>query len=194
MEVLSGMPLDEFLQQRIFGPLGMKDTGFYVPSEKAERLVRYYGVGQDGGLQSAPNSEYLTKPRLLSGGGGLVSTVGDYLKFAQMLLNGGELDGVRILSREGVDLMRHDQLPEGVTSVGPSIDPGNAFGLNLAVVVDSEKAFGQPSGNFYWWGIAGTWFWIDPSNDMIFIGMIQNRDVPRSIELHRATKAAVYAK
>ena len=192
VEILSGMPLDEFLEKRIFTPLGMVDTGFHVPPEKAQRLARYYAPVEGAGLQSRPNSDYLKEPGLLSGGGGLVSTAADYLRFAQMHLNGGELDGVRILSPEAVELMRSDQLPEGVVVEGQLVDPGNVFGLDFAIVADSAAALGQPPGNYYWWGIAGTWFWIDPTNELIYIGLIQTTDVVQSVTLHRRTKHTVY--
>ena len=191
VEVISGISFERFLAQRIFQPLGMKDTAFYVPAGKADRFARYYGPSPDG-LVSAPNAEYLTEPALFSGGGGLVSTIDDYLRFAQMHLNGGELDGVRILSREAVDQMRKDQLPESIDTIGGFADQGNVFGLDFAVVKDSSAALGQPVGNYWWWGIAGTWFWIDPVNEFIFIGMIQNRDVRYSRSLHQKTKSTIY--
>ncbi|MCB1683772.1 MAG: beta-lactamase family protein [Pseudomonadales bacterium] len=191
VEVLSGMTFDRYLQEKIFEPLGMPDTGFHVPAEKAPRLSRYY-LSQNGQLSSAEQDEYLEKPALFSGGGGLVSTAADYLRFAQMHLNGGELDGVRILSTAAVDLMRSDQLPEGIAGLGGFLDPGNTFGLDFAVVNDSAKAFGQPEGVYWWFGIAGSWFWIDPVNDLVFIGMIQTRNVPQAIGLHRETKRLIY--
>ena len=192
VEVLSGMPFDEFLQKRIFKPLGMADTAFYVTPDKAGRLSRYYKLGEDGKLESTPNAEYLTKPALFSGGSGLVSTAADYMRFALMHLNGGELDGVRILSTEAVELMRSNQLPHGIAPAGPLIDPGNAFGLDFAIVRDPDQAFGQPTGNYWWWGIAGTWFWIDPVNDLVFIGMIQTHDVAQAVGLHRLSKHLIY--
>lgn len=191
VEVLSGMTFDRYLQEKIFKPLGMPDTGFHVPAEKAGRLSRYY-LSQNGQLSSAERDEYLEKPALFSGGGGLVSTAADYLRFARMHLNGGELEGVKILSREAVDLMRSDQLPDGITGLGGFMDPGNTFGLDFAVVDDSATAFGQPEGVYWWFGIAGSWFWIDPVNDFIFIGMIQTRNVPQAIGLHRESKRLIY--
>ena len=191
VEVLSGMLFDRYLEEKIFKPLQMTDTGFYVPAEKATRLSRYY-LSQNGQLSSEPNAQYLQKPTLLSGGGGLVSTAGDYLRFAQMHLNGGTLDGVRILSEEAVDLMRSNQLPEGITGLGGFMDPGNTFGLDFAIVDDSTKAFGQNEGVYWWFGIAGTWFWIDPEANLIFIGMIQTKNVPQAIGLHRQSKRLIY--
>ena len=196
VEVLSGMRFDEFLQTRIFKPLGMVDTAFYVPADKASRLARYYSFKEglkEGQLLSAPNAAYLTKPTFLSGGGGLVSTAQDYMRFAQMHVNDGELDGVRILSREAVTLMRQGHLPESISNLGGFVDPGNTFGLDFAIVNDSEQAYGQAAGVQWWFGIAGTWFWIDPVNEFIFIGMIQTRDVGPAVGLHRETKRQIYS-
>jgi CubicO group peptidase (beta-lactamase class C family) len=191
VEILSGMRFDEFLQTKIFKPLGMVDTAFYVSPDKASRLARYYAV-KDGQLLSVPNAEYLSPPTLLSGGGGLVSTAQDYMRFAQMHVNGGELDGVRILSLEAVALMREGHLPASIATLGGFVDPGNTFGLDFAIVNDSEKAYGQATGVQWWFGIAGTWFWLDPVNEFIFIGMIQTRDVGKAVGLHRQTKRLIY--
>jgi len=192
VEVLSGKTFDQYLQDNIFSPLGMLDTGFYVSADKANRLSRYYGSDNTGKQVSTANAEYLTKPALFSGGGGLVSTAADYMRFAQMHLNGGELGGVRILSAAAVDLMRMDQLPEGVAPQGAMVTGGVGFGLDFAIAMDSEKALGQPVGTYWWWGIAGTWFWIDPVNELIFIGMIQTRNVPQAVGLHRRSKHLMY--
>ncbi len=191
VEVLSGIPLDEYLQKHIFTPLGMDDTGFYVPENKQFRFTRYYH-NDNGQLISAPNADYQTSPVLLSGGGGLVSTAADYMRFAQMMLNGGELDGVRILSAEAVNLMRSRQLPDHIQELGGFVDPGNTFGLDFAVVEDSSKAYGQSTGVYWWWGIGGCWFWIDPVREFVFIGMIQHRDVRQSVGLHRLSKQLIY--
>jgi CubicO group peptidase (beta-lactamase class C family) len=187
VEVLSGQKLDVFLQKRLFEPLNMMDTGFYVPREKANRLAQLYAYGKDGHLipPSAFDdstqvggvpilaadvvARYLQPPTFFSGGGGLVSTAADYLRFAQMLLNGGELDGIRILSPVTVDLMRRNQLPREVKE----ISPGVGFGLDFAVIDDPVAADGISRGEYYWTGAAGTWFWIDPVEDLLFVGMIQ---------------------
>jgi CubicO group peptidase (beta-lactamase class C family) len=187
VEVLSGQKLDEFLQERIFGPLEMVDTGFYVPKQKAHRLAQLYAYGADG-LLIPPSkfdadtrlgsatitadevvARYLTPPTFLSGGGGLVSTVADYVRFAQMLLNGGELDGIRILSPLTVDLMRRNQLPRAIKE----ISPGVGFGLDVAVIDDPVAADGISQGEYFWTGAAGTWFWIDPVEELVFVGMAQ---------------------
>ncbi len=209
VEVLSGQKLDAFLQKRLFEPLGMVDTGFFVPKPKVSRLAQLYIYGKDGGLLPPSrfdenpmhiggvliNSDevvtrYLTSPALLSGGGGLVSTAADYLRFAQMLLNGGELDGVRILSPLTVDVMRRNQLPREVKE----ISPGVGFGLDFAVVDDPVAADGISQGEYFWAGGAGTWFWIDPVEDLVFVGMIQQfgaeRPDLRSLS-HRLTYQAI---
>lgn len=191
VEVLSGQSFDKFLQERIFSPLGMHDTAFHVSADKADRLSRSYVPGDGGKLVSQPNSVYLEKPTFFSGGGGLTSTAADYLKFAKMHLNNGELDGVRILSPQAAKLMHTNQLPDAVENIG-SFYPGNAFGLDFAVVNDSEAAGGLPEGSYWWWGIAGTWFWIDPVEDIIFIGMIQNSDLMYARQLQAKSKALLY--
>lgn len=191
VEVLSGQTLDVFLEERIFKPLGMKDTAFYVTPEKASRFSRSYSPGEGGKLTSPPNGEFLTKPGLFSGGGGLTSTAADYFRFAQMHLNKGELDGVRILSEEAAMLMRQNHLPEGVENIGPFYR-GNQFGLDFAVVYDSEAADGVSEGSFWWWGIAGTWFWIDPVENIIFIGMIQNGNLGYARQVQARSKHLIY--
>ncbi|MGQ9426800.1 serine hydrolase domain-containing protein [Gilvimarinus sp. F26214L] len=191
VEVLSGQTFDVFLQERLFKPLGMKDTAFHVTEDKADRLSRAYAPDEGGRLVSEPNGPFLEKPALFSGGGGLTSTAGDYLRFAQMHLNKGELDGVRILSEQAAELMRQNHLPEGVENIGPFY-PGNVFGLDFAVVTDSAANNGVPEGSFWWWGIAGTWFWIDPVEDIVFIGMIQNQDLMYARQLQAQVKSLMY--
>ncbi len=178
VEVLSGQAFDEFLEERLFDPLGMTDTGFYVPPEKAPRFAQIYGYDDDGQLYPAEmfnggsNEIWLSDPAFKSGGGGLVSTAMDYMRFSQMLLNGGELNGERILSPLTVDLMHRNQLPR---SLPDSVlgAPGTVFGLDFAVVTDPVEAESYSAGEFYWGGAAGTWFWIDPVEDVVFVGMIQ---------------------
>ena len=176
VEVLSGQAFDDFLDERLFGPLGMNDTDFYVPAGKAERFAQIYTYDGEGNLAPAEMfgaaNDYMVDPVLKSGGGGLVSTAMDYLKFTQMLLNGGELDGVRILAPLTVELMRRNQLPRGAPDniFGA---PGTVFGLDFAVVADPVEAESFSAGEYYWGGAAGTWFWIDPLEDLIVVGMIQ---------------------
>ena len=178
VEKLSGQSLDAFFKSRIFDPLKMDDTGFHVDSAKLSRVSAVHTYGEDGliapagEVRAAPTSP----PAFLSGSGGLLSTAEDYWRFAQMLANGGELDGARILKAETVELMRTNVLAEGVTVdlYGPS-QVGTGFGLDFAVISDPQAA-GTPQGlnSFYWGGAFGTWFWIDPTNDLVFVGMIQN--------------------
>jgi CubicO group peptidase (beta-lactamase class C family) len=177
VEKLSGQSLDAFLRTRIFEPLNMKDTGFWVEAAKAERVTRLYTYGPDKKIVTAPNQPDATRrPVFLSASGGLLSTVEDYWRFAQMLLNGGELEGARILKSTTVELMRTNVLNQGVQVdlYGPK-EEGIGFGLDFAIVLDPVKA-NTPRGKntFYWGGAFGTWFWIDPTNDVIVIGMIQN--------------------
>ncbi|MEH6677388.1 serine hydrolase domain-containing protein [Phenylobacterium sp.] len=178
VEKLSGQNLDDFFKSRIFDPLKMDDTGFHVDAAKLDRVSAVHTYGEDGliapagEVRAAPTSA----PTFLSGSGGLLSTAEDYWRFAQMLANGGELDGVRILKPETVELMRTNVLAQGVTVdlYGPS-QTGTGFGLDFAVINDPQAA-GTPQGlnSFYWGGAFGTWFWIDPTNDLVFVGMIQN--------------------
>ena len=147
-------------------------TGFYVPAAKMDRFAAFYTYDKDRKLVPHPSADYSALPALPSGGGGLVSTASDYMRFCQMLLNGGELDGKRILSPLSVQLMRSNVLP----AANRTLSPGTGFGLDFAVVEDPLAAggYGGP-GTFYWGGYAGTWFWIDPVYQLIVVGMIQHR-------------------
>ena len=175
VEKLSGMPFDQFLAKHIFEPLKMVDTGFYVPADKLSRLAQVYNVDQQGKLRvenGGFNRDYSKDPALHSGGGGLVSTASDYFRFCQMLLNGGVLDGVRILSPLTVELMRSNAIGDNFVGLGSA---GTKFGLDFAVITDPVAAGGYyGEGTFYWGGAAGTWFWIDPVRELIVIGMIQH--------------------
>ncbi|GFE78923.1 serine hydrolase [Steroidobacter agaridevorans] len=186
VEKLSGQSFPEFLQEHVFGPLKMVDTAFYVPAAKMNRFVEFYYRGKDGKSVKHPGvADYSKPPVFPSGGGGLVSTASDYMRFCQMLLNGGALDGQRILSPLTVKLMRTNMLPESARTMGP----GTGFGLDFAVVEDPAAAGGfAGEGTFYWGGFAGTWFWIDPVYELIVIGMIQQRgdDMPDLRALSRA--------
>lgn len=113
------------------------------------------------------------------------------MKFVQMHLNGGELNGKRVLSKETVEIMRSNQLPDAVPGIG-QLYPGNGFGVDFAIVNDSAAFQGAPLGTHWWWGIAGSWFWIDPVSNIGFIGMIQNSDILYSIQVHAAARAAMY--
>src|SRR5260221_6430535 len=173
VQKLSGMPFEEFLEKRIFKPLNMVDTGFYVPADKLKRLAEFYSYGKDGRLEvvrGGLNHDFSAKPALSSGGGGLVSTAADYMRFCQMLLNGGKLDGVRLISPRSVELMRTNVLPSGIQTSWS----GEGFGLDFGVYTDAVAAGGYyGKGTYYWGGAAGTWFWIDPTDDLIVVGMIQ---------------------
>jgi CubicO group peptidase (beta-lactamase class C family) len=172
VEKLSGQSFPDFLRTRIFVPLKMTDTAFYVPAEKMDRFAAFYTYDKERKLVPSPSADYSKQPALPSGGGGLVSTATDYMRFCQMLLNGGELDGVRLLSPLSVKLMRTNVLPDSARHMGP----GTGFGLDFAVVDDPMAAGGYGGeGTFYWGGYAGTWFWIDPVYKLIFVGMIQHR-------------------
>jgi CubicO group peptidase (beta-lactamase class C family) len=178
IEALSGKPLDEYFAERIFKPLAMNDTGFHVPADKLDRMTVNYGK-KDGKLSpvdGGKDSQFATKPAFLSGGGGLVSTADDYLRFCQMMLNRGELDGARILKPETVDLMTRNHLPEKLVPItlGPLSMANTGFGLDFAVRVDTAK--GDPAGSLgeYWWGgAASTQFFIAPREDLICVGMTQ---------------------
>jgi CubicO group peptidase (beta-lactamase class C family) len=183
IEALTGMRLADFMQTRIFGPLKMVDTGFWAPPEKAKRLATLYRTSSKGGLVAMEKppmlGDHLSPPVIASGGGGLVSTLDDYARFAQMLLNRGTLDGVRILSPEAVALMSTNHLPGWMLESGfgigaMQIRPGFGYGFNGAVFTDPAAA-GLPvgRGTYEWDGAAGTWFWVDWENDLIFVGMIQ---------------------
>ena len=166
VEVVSGMPFEGFLQTRIFGPLGMMDTAFSVPPEKANRFAVLYRPNKENGLERIENVRYTLDGFNFfpSGGGGLVSTAADYVRFSQMLLNGGELDGVRILGKKTVELMRYPH-------------HNNRFGLGFAVVTDNEPPNVLESvGNFSWGGAAATTFWIDPQEELIGLLMTQLRN------------------
>jgi CubicO group peptidase (beta-lactamase class C family) len=177
IEVASGMPLDRFMADRIFGPLGMKDTYFEVPAEKRARLTGYYAItnGPPALLDSPDTGSFTRRPVYLSGGGGLVSSAPDYLRFAQMILNGGELDGVRLLRRETVARMLSNQLPASLIPlrVGEIVIPGNGFGLGFSVVVDPPVPGIADRGRAAWAGYANTFFWIDPNRRMIAMVLAQ---------------------
>jgi CubicO group peptidase (beta-lactamase class C family) len=180
VEKLSGKSLPEYMRQEIFEPLGMRDTGFSVPATKLDRLATVYNFDPKAGLQPMPNDPTVTKvPGLASGGGGLYSTARDYARFAQMLANNGSLNGVRILAPSSVTLMRANHLPESLMTgrfgIGFQVmRPGFGFGYDVAVFEEPHKVGSTTGkGTYLWDGAAGTWFWIDPTNDVVFIGMIQ---------------------
>ena len=174
VQVISGTPFDEFLKQRLLEPLGMGDTDFYVPETKIERFAVNYGPGEQGGLRviDAPATSRYAKPTAHpSGGGGLVSSASDYMRFAQMMLNKGELDGVRLLGRKTIELMTMNHLPHGLHPFG---DLSRGFGLGVGVVTDVAKSQTLGSvGTYGWGGAANTIFWVDPREELIGLLMLQ---------------------
>jgi CubicO group peptidase (beta-lactamase class C family) len=204
VEKLSGQSLPDFMHDHIFAPLKMKDSGFYVPREKRDRFATLYSEDPSGALEPASPApglgigDYQSQPTMPSGGGGMVSTAQDYSRFAQMLLNGGELDGVRILAPATVQLMSSNHLPPrlmtGEFFIGPeTIRPGMGWGYDCAVFTDpaiADEIVGQ--GTFFWLGAADTWFWIDPANDLVFVGMTQHMIGPNQPNVEQISRPAVY--
>lgn len=177
IEVASGMSLNEFFQKRILQPLGMVDTGFDVPAAKASRLAALYNVNTKNNKTlrlTDLEKNVLQPPAYYSGGGGLVSTVSDYWRFLQMLENGGELDGARIVSPTTIDLMTMNHLPDNkdISEWGRPMGEemfydGLGFGLGFAVVTNQAKShMASPNGTFSWGGMASTAFWIDPTEEI----------------------------
>ena len=183
VERASGMPFPEFLRTRIFEPLGMHDTAFWVPPEKMDRLATLYALDPRTGAVSAsdrpPESAAASPPAFASGGGGLISTADDYLRFGRMLLGKGRLDGVRILSPRMVELMTSNQLSEAQRRIpffGIDFWAGQGFGLGVSVVDDPTKAIGSPlvsKGTHGWGGAHGTWYFVDPEQELVAVMMIQ---------------------
>ena len=173
VEVVSGMPFAEFLKTRILKPLGMQDTAFSVPDEKADRYATLYEPTEDGRIQVIENAPVSSGPLSFhhSGGAGLLSTAADYLRFCQMLLNDGELDGVRLLGRKTVELIRMNHIADDWQ---PLERTGCGFGLGFAVVTNVADTHAPGSeGTYSWGGLASTTFWIDPVEDLIGILMTQ---------------------
>lgn len=176
VERLSGKKLGEFMQENIFGPLAMQDTGFFVAAEKADRLVQIYTANQTGQtivMENEPLGDFLSDPVIHNGGGGLVSTAHDYLKFAQMLLNGGEYNGKRILGRKTVEFMTINHLPSNLIPFNQE-STGEGYALAMSVTVDPGKSrFLSSTGNYGWGGMASTFFRVDPVENMVMISMAQ---------------------
>jgi CubicO group peptidase (beta-lactamase class C family) len=180
VEKLSGQPFADFLRERIFEPLGMNDTAFFVPANKLSRLATIYQLTPQGLTPMPRDPNVGAPPGFPSGGGGLYSTGGDYLRFAQMLANRGELNGVRILAPSSVALMTTNHVPEAVQAANKfgigayRQQPGFGFGFDVAIFQDPTRmGTSVGAGTFLWDGIAGTWFWVDPVNDIVFVGIIQ---------------------
>lgn len=190
VEVVAGLPLREFFQQRIFGPLGMVDTGFHVPASQHHRIAEPFATDPDSGAEVRLLD--VREPVAMDmGGGGLVSTAIDYARFCQMLLNGGTLDGQRLLGRKTVELMTSDHLGS-IPSVTPLLPPGYGFGLGVAVRREAGLApFAGTQGMYYWGGMGGTSFFIDPKEEMCAVLMTQAPG--QSDEIRSKFRNLVYA-
>jgi len=183
VERISGMPLEDYLRQAIFEPLGMVDTAFHVPADKAHRFAANYMRLPNKSLRLSDdpaNSPYLKDPVFKSGGGGLVGTMADYVRFAEMLRAGGALDGVRVIGTRTLDLMVHNHLKDGQdltqAAIGGFSETANAgigFGLGFAMTIDQTLTGGLSSGDFYWGGAASTIFWADQEEDLSVVFMTQ---------------------
>lgn len=186
---ITGEQLDTFLARRIFAPLGMKDTGFEVAPEQRHRIPPRYALDQDLKLVLAPDQSAFpaiagtapgAKPKYLLSIAGLYSTLQDYMRFAQMLANSGTLDGVRVLSPSSVKLMTTNLLPAGVPMHFTQVFEAIGYGMNVGIVLDPSHASfnggANGAGTFYWGGVHGTWFWVDPVNDIVCVGMLQQQD------------------
>jgi len=207
VEVLSGMPFDEYLKKHIFVPLGMKDADFWVPPDKADRLATVHWMkdgklvpldeahGHPGGdvfaFQPWSVNSYTVNHKRKGGSYGLVATAEDYWRFAQMILNGGELNGVRILGSQTVHFMGQDHLePAGI----PDFETGSGFGLGFAVIRNEAAAGNLGSvGGLSWGGAAATGFWIDPKEDIVIIYMTQHMGVPAADDLPLEMRTLVYS-
>jgi CubicO group peptidase (beta-lactamase class C family) len=173
IEVVSGKTLGAFLTERILAPLGMAETGFFAGEENAKRLAEPF-PSDPWTKEPVQLFNMLEKPAMESGGSGLVSTTMDYARFCQMLLNGGTLDGTRIIGRKTLELMASDHLSPDVRIIGDLMLPGHGFGLGFAVRTQAGIAPLPGSvGQFFWSGMAGTFFWIDPKEDLFAVFMMQ---------------------
>ncbi len=203
VEKISGTPFPQFLRERIFAPLGMHDTAFEVAPEAQPRFASCYAAGPGGAMvkqDDAAASSYLAPPAFVSGGGGLVSTAADYLRFCRMLLNGGALEGKRLLGRKTVELMTQNHLPGGksLSDLSQSLFSeaaydGIGFGLGFSVTTDPARTLLPGSaGEYSWGGAASTYFWIDPKEELIVIFMTQF--LPSTLyPLRRELRTMVYA-
>ncbi|HYM21802.1 MAG TPA: serine hydrolase domain-containing protein [Vicinamibacterales bacterium] len=190
IEKFSGMPFADFARTRIFEPLGMKDTAFYVPKEKLARFSEVH-TGSGASLAIDTNRpEPTAVPLGPSGGGGLFSTAPDYARFCEMLLQGGQLNGVRLLAPRTVEMMRTNHVnPDPLKTMAP----GTGWGMDFQVVMDAAAAGDAvPNGTFSWFGIAGTWFWIDPVDDLAFVGMVGHQNLQTTRPIHALTRSLVY--
>ncbi len=190
VEIVSGLTFDEFLRQRLFGPLGMRDTQFVIPADKQARLLPLFRREGDA-WQSTPSPSWLDTRTYFSGAGGLYSTAHDYIRFEQMLVNGGELDGKRILSPKTVQLMSMNHVGDLYRGVRGG-DSGNGFGLTVYVTLDEAKAARwRTAGSFGWAGAFGTITWSDPKEELIGVLMIQQSDETVQRDFNMAVMQAI---
>lgn len=202
---ISGLSFGDFIRQRIFEPLGMVDTGFQCEAHNVDRLVTFYQDDGQGGLKevtevlAAPINPFTGPPEFEDGGGGLVSTMADYARFTQMILNKGELDGVRILAPATIELMATNVIPDAVLATTNPLrllpfNPAFGFGLGFSIMKDPRRMGSMEGrGTLAWGGMGGTWFWIDPENDLVFVGLIQRFADPISGEFRAKARTFTYA-
>jgi len=196
IEVISGKPLDVFLKERIFMPLKMIDTDFYVPKEKINRFAALYSIipNEVPEITDKPETSNRSRPTtFFSGGGGLVSTATDYMIFAQMMLNKGEYNGIRLLGSKTVELMTRNNISDDLYPIATTKrEKGMGFGLGFAVMIDNNESEILGSlGEFEWRGIHNTFFWIDPTEELILIQMAQYSP-SRYYPIHNEFKVLVY--
>jgi CubicO group peptidase (beta-lactamase class C family) len=190
VEKFSGMPFADFLRTRVFEPLGMKDTAFYVPQEKLSRLALVHNGGPNGLVVDENRPDPAVVPLGPSGGGGLFSTAMDYARFCEMMLGGGQLNGIRIIAPRTVEMMRTNHVnPDPLKTMAQ----GTGWGMDFQVVMDAAAAGDSvPNGTYSWFGIAGTWFWIDPVDDLAFVGMVQHVNLGTTRSIHGLSRSLVY--
>ena len=190
VEKFSGMPFADFLRTRVFEPLGMKDTAFYVPKEKLSRLALVHNGSPNGLVVDENRPDPTVVPLGPSGGGGLFSTAMDYARFCEMMLGGGQLNGVRIIAPRTVEMMRTNYVnPDALKTM----QPGTGWGMDFQIVMDAAAAGDSvPNGTYSWFGIAGTWFWIDPVDDLAFVGMVQHVNLGTTRAIHGLSHSLVY--
>jgi CubicO group peptidase (beta-lactamase class C family) len=202
VEALSGKRFDRYLQETIFDPLNMKDTGFVVPADKLSRFAACYKRGADKSLLLSDDPEssgFRREPKLYSGGGGLTSTLADYFRFCEMLRRGGELDGARILGPRTLNLMRLNHLPGGsdlarvaLGAFSETSNEGVGFGLGFASTIDQVAAASPSLGDYYWGGAASTLFWVDPTEDLVVIFLTQLMP-SRTFNFRAQLKSIIYS-
>jgi CubicO group peptidase (beta-lactamase class C family) len=189
VEKFSGQPFGEFARSRIFEPLGMKDTAFYVPMEKLPRFAQVHSGSGSTLTVDLNRPDPTVIPLGPSGGGGLFSTAMDYAHFCEMLLQGGQLNGIRLLAPRTVEMMRTNHVNPEPLKTMPA---GTGWGMDFQIVTDAAAAGDSVSnGTFSWFGIAGTWFWIDPVRDVAFVGMVQHQNLGTTRPIHALSRSLV---